>query len=244
LTAAERTWTFAELDARVDAVTRGLTASGVRGPDRVALMSDNRPELLLGFLGVFRAGACLVPLNAQLTAEEFTYQLSDSGATTLLHSDRFADIAADVPDAILPASMDGAQAHWFEPSHRKAPAPEVTLDSAAWLFYTSGTTGLPKGATLTHRNLVAVVSHWLADLERMDPTDRLLHVAPLTHGAGFQSLVALAAGAHQFLLPDGFDAARVLDALRRLEITRTWMVPTHIRLLLDHRGLLVWPAVA
>jgi len=107
-------------------------------------------------------------------------------------------------------------------------------DDAAWIFYTSGTTGRPKGAMLSHSVLNFVTVSWLADLTPLDETDVTLHAAPLSHGAGFHALAATARATHQIILDSvSFDTAVALDAIRSHGVTNTWMVPTQIVMLTD-----------
>ena len=109
-------------------------------------------------------------------------------------------------------------------------------DAAGWLFYTSGTTGRPKGAVISHRNLVFVVVSWCADLYCLRADDVVLHCAPLSHGAGFHALAAVARGA-QNLVHDRFDPELVLSDIARYRVTTSWLVPTQVRMLLDSPAL-------
>ena len=111
---------------------------------------------------------------------------------------------------------------------------DVGRDDLAWLFYTSGTTGRPKGAMLSHGILGFVTASWLADITPMDERDVTLHAAPLSHGAGFHALAAIARGAHQ-VIPEqkSFDAGGVLGLMAETKVTNTWLVPTQIVMLLD-----------
>ena len=111
-------------------------------------------------------------------------------------------------------------------------AVDVDRDDLAWLFYTSGTTGRPKGAMLTHGVLGFVTASWLADLTPLDERDVTLHAAPLSHGAGFHALAATARGALQVIPPDPhFDPAGILGLLAAEGVTNTWLVPTQIVML-------------
>ena len=110
----------------------------------------------------------------------------------------------------------------------------VDRDALAWLFYTSGTTGRPKGAMLTHGNLDFVTASWLADLTPLTEVDVTLHAAPLSHGAGFHALAATARGARQVLPSSArFEPDTILELLARERVTNTWMVPTQIVMLTD-----------
>jgi long-chain acyl-CoA synthetase len=114
------------------------------------------------------------------------------------------------------------------------PPAEVDPSEIAWLFYTSGTTGQPKGAMLSHAVLYFVTVSWLADLTPLDETDVTLHAAPLSHGAGFHALAATARAAHQVIAPTvSFDPVVILDLVRDMGVTNTWMVPTQIVMLTE-----------
>jgi long-chain acyl-CoA synthetase len=121
---------------------------------------------------------------------------------------------------------------------RRPEGPGTTDDDVAWLAYTSGTTGRPKGAMLTHGNLTFVAVSWLADLQRLEPEDVGLVAAPLTHGAGMMALAFVMKAAAQVILqPSGFDAARFLSDVATHRVTHTWLVPTQIKMVLDHPDL-------
>ena len=237
------------LDRRTNALARGLGDLGVVPGDRVGVLMRNRPEMLEAMYACFKAGFCLVPLNSRFTEDEVAYHVSDSGAVAVLTDVEGAEavLAATVgvPSAVhvVVAGTDaipgGAYGHEeIVAATDDAPATiAVDRDDLAWLFYTSGTTGRPKGAMLTHGNLAFVTASWLADLTPMTDADVTLHVAPLSHGAGFHALAATARGAHQ-VIPSGmrFEPAAVLQLMRETRVANTWMVPTQIIMLLDHLG--------
>lgn len=230
VTWGERTQTWAELDQRSDALAKALRGAGMRTGDRIAVVMQNRPELLETMYAAFKAGLVFVPLNSKLSPSEIDYHLADSGAAALI-SDR------EVPDA--PATVLVTGPHYEAVlSANLGCAPELTdvaPDAAAWLFYTSGTTGRPKGAVLSHGALSFVIASWLADLTPMDQHDVTLHAAPLSHGAGFHALAATARGAHQVIAAwERFSPAAALELMREHAVTNTWLVPTQITMLTDH----------
>jgi long-chain acyl-CoA synthetase len=243
VTWGDRTLTYAELDRRTNALARGLASLGLRKGDRVGVLMRNRPELIEAMFACFKAGFCLVPLNSRLTAHEIRYHVANSGAVAVLTDDDGADTVAGAELARVEVVVAGGGAppaggHDHEAvigaADASAAVVPVDRDDLAWLFYTSGTTGRPKGAMLSHGILGFVTASWLADLSPMDERDVTLHAAPLSHGAGFHALAATARGAHQ-VIPTGsrFDPTAVLDLMARARVTNTWLVPTQIVMLMD-----------
>lgn len=228
------TLTYRQLDDRVDALAAGLLSLGVRRGDRVAVLAWNRPEVIEVMFAVFKLGLVLVPLNARYTAGEVAYHLTDPGVGVLVHGPEFESLASDAvgqaPSVRHVLAMGG---NYEEVVADQLGAPDATVDvdpgETCWLFYTSGTTGRPKGAMLTHANLLFVVLGWVADLTPLTPDSVVLHAAPLSHGAGFHALAAVAKGATQVIpASTTATAAETLDLLADAGITDTWMVPTQI----------------
>ncbi|HTC81797.1 MAG TPA: long-chain fatty acid--CoA ligase [Acidimicrobiia bacterium] len=246
VTWGDRTLSYRDLDRRSDALARGLAGLGVRPGARVGVYMRNRPEVLEAMFACFKAGYCLVPLNSRLTADEVAFQLGDAGAAAIVtdgEGQLVAGAGAEGTGATVvvasphPSLDDGAhdlEAVVAAGGDRGGAAVPVERDHLAWLFYTSGTTGRPKGAMLSHGNLAFVTASWLADLTPLSEDDVTLHAAPLSHGAGFHALAATARGAHQ-VIPTGtrFDPVAVLDLLRGSGTTNTWLVPTQIVMLTD-----------
>jgi long-chain acyl-CoA synthetase len=183
---------------------------------------------------VFRSGATLVPCNARLTVDELRFLIDDSGALVVITDPTHAATArAAAGSARVCVAGEDLDAVLAEGGVGLPPA-EVDPADIAWLFYTSGTTGHPKGAMLSHGVLHFVTVSWLADLTPLDETDVTLHAAPLSHGAGFHALAATARAAHQ-VIPStaSFDPAAILTLINEMGVTNTWMVPTQIVMLVD-----------
>jgi acyl-CoA synthetase (AMP-forming)/AMP-acid ligase II len=250
----ERSLTYGELDARVDALAAGLTKLGLRRGDRIGFIMWNRPEILEVFYAAFKLGLCAVPLNARITADEIRYHLEDSGAAALVHGPEFVDEVAKAVDGLEGLghvlSLDGATPReadvevleYEDVVEPNLGAPDATvdvdMDDPCWLFYTSGTTGRPKGAMLTHKNMAFLAMGWAADLMPLTPHDVTLHAAPLTHGAGFHALAAVMKGCtHIIPASASFDAGTILALIESEGVTNTWMVPTQINRLVQS-GLL------
>jgi len=230
--------TYQELDRRVDALAQGLTRLGLATGDRVILWLNNCPEFIETFFACWKLGLVAVPVNARLTGGEVAFHAQDCGAAAMVYGPEFAADAGNIPVAHhLSAGHGGACGHLIAGNSGAADQTRPLPDSApAWLFYTSGTTGRPKGATLTHGNLTFVTVSWCADLQCLQPEDVVLHCAPLSHGAGFHALAAIARAAGNVIHPL-FDPSVVLEDISRYQVTSVWLVPTQIRLLLDDKGL-------
>jgi len=236
--------TYRELDARSAALAAAIRVGGARPGDCVGVYLNNRPEYLESMYAAFRGGFVLVPLNRRASHDEVRYQLHDCGARVLITDDIDAAhemTAGDLQVVCVAEARDIPYGCVSYDDVVKAPREEfgfepvdVDDEHPAWIFYTSGTTGRPKGATLSHRALTFVVVSWLADLTPMNDADRTLHACPLTHAAGFHAMAAVARGAHQLILPPGsFKPREVLALMRDQAITNTWMVPTQIVLLTE-----------
>ena len=245
---------YRELDDRVNSLAAGLTELGLSTGDRIGFIMWNRPELLEVLFAAFKLGLCVVPLNARFNSEEIVYHLGDPRATTIVHGPEFRDdieAALDrTPSVKQVISLDGARpaasaatVHDYEDliaAHPGAPDATVEVDpgTICWLFYTSGTTGRPKGAMLSHANLMFVTVGWVADLMPLQPEDVTLHAAPLTHGAGFHALAAIAKGSAN-VIPEkpAFDADATLELIEREGVTNTWLVPTQVNRLAQSPAL-------
>jgi len=179
---------YAELSARVARLAGGLRARGLARGDRVALAMKNCPEYLEALFACWHAGLTAVPVNAKLHAREFTYILENSGARLAFVT---PDLEAAIPGGLSVASVEYRQMSAMDPIAAEDVAPE----DVAWLFYTSGTTGVPKGAMLTHRNLLTASQAYYADIDRLGPGDSILHAAPMSHGSGVYAIPHVAAGA-------------------------------------------------
>jgi fatty-acyl-CoA synthase len=232
--AGDRRLTYPELAERIDRVSTLLAARGVSSGDRVAYLGPNAPEFLETLFGCGQLGAILVPLNTRLTAEELAFQLTDAGAVLAIVD---AELAHLVP-ADLPRLTVGAAGASYEPAlmasepvHREA---AVQLGDPAVILYTSGTTGHPKGAVLTHGNLTWNSFNVLVDYD-VTSRDVALILSPLFHAAslGMGALPTLLKGGTLVLQPR-FEAGAVLRAIEEHRITSLSGVPTTFQFLVDH----------
>ena len=219
--------TYRELTERVARLAGGLRAQGLAPGDRVLLSLENCGEFLELLFGCWAAGLCAVPANARLHPREVEFIAEDSGARLLVATPVLAEALAPLAGAV--ASLDRVVATrsaeydglFGEPLGAD---PGQPADSA-WLFYTSGTTGRPKGAVLTHRNLVFMSQCYYADIDQLDERDTHVLAAPVSHGAGLYALPFLLKGAHQIVLPH-FDVEAILDVIARHPRVSMFAAPT------------------
>ena len=219
--------TYRELTERVARLAGGLRARGLAPGDRVLLSLENCGEFFELLFGCWAAGLCAVPANARLHPREVEFIAEDSGARLLVATQVLAEALAPLAGAV--ASLDRVVATrsaeydglFGEPLGAD---PGQPADSA-WLFYTSGTTGRPKGAVLTHRNLVFMSQCYYADIDQLDERDTHVLAAPVSHGAGLYALPFLLKGAHQIVLPH-FDVAAILDVIARHPRVSMFAAPT------------------
>ncbi|OQO93081.1 p-hydroxycinnamoyl-CoA synthetase [Saccharomonospora piscinae] len=230
---ADTVLTYAELDTRVTRLARHWRERGVRAGDRVAHLGPNRPAFLECLFAAGLLGAVFVPLNVRLSEAELARILAHCGARFLDHAPEHADRGTRLASAANLTVLDGAPARERGPV-RERPDEPVSLEDPAVLLYTSGSTGAPKGVTLTHGNLTWNCVNVLVESDVA--TDEVtLVVAPLFHAAalGMSCLPTLLKGG-AVVLHDQFDPAEVLAAVERHRITWMFGVPRMFDALAAH----------
>lgn len=230
--------TFRESAARVMTLA-GAMRDGLKlkPGDRVAVFAKNGPDYAETLYAIWWAGLAAVPVNAKLHRSEVQYILEHSGAKLVFTSDDVAETAAQgLPDAVPLISFGSAQ-HQALLQADSRPIQNVAPDDLAWLFYTSGTTGRPKGAMLTHRNLMAMTWGYFSCIDRLEPGGAILHAAPMSHGSGLYILPHLARGCCQ-VTPEsgGFDPAEIFDTIAAWPDTSMFAAPTMVNRLTRHTG--------
>jgi fatty-acyl-CoA synthase len=257
-----RRWTFADLAAGVDRVARGLVALGVEPGERVALWLVNRPEWIEAAFAVMRIGAVLVPVNTRLRTDDVGYVLEQSGAATLIVAERSGpvdylgmvralvplDAAGDPPrlpalrHIVLlagvpqPGTLDWAgllaAGEAVSPAALRARADAVDPEDLAFLMYTSGTTGFPKGVMHAHRLIRNVTDR--AFRLAITEHDAIMMYLPLFHLFAFSEgmLTSMLTGARQ-VLTEGFDADESLALIERERATIVHGFDTHFKELGD-----------
>ncbi|MER6694774.1 beta-ketoacyl synthase N-terminal-like domain-containing protein, partial [Streptomyces minutiscleroticus] len=235
---AARSVTYAELHTRTGRIAGHLAAHRLQPGDRAAILLGNGVDVIESYFGILRADGISVPLNPHVTEAELTHLLDDSGARLLItdaaHATAFESLLRDRPDLRLVVTGEGpapAGALSFEQLARTEPAvaarDDLGLDDPAWMLYTSGTTGRPKGVLSTQRNCLWSVAACYVPVPGLGPEDRVVWPLPLFHSLSHIACVhaVTAVGATARIL-DGFAPQDVLEAVREESATFLAGVPT------------------
>ncbi len=234
--------TYAEFNREINRAAHGLRALGVNHGDRVAYLDLNHPRFFVTLFAAAKLGAIFVPLNFRLTAPELSFIIGDAGVHTLVHDEMFAPVVDAIRDElpvrnlICPVARDGVRP-WSDVVHDQRDSEldnQVDPDDVAVIMYTSGTTGQPKGAMLTHGNFLWNNINALLGYDTL-ADDRTLVVAPLFHigGLNVTPLSAFLKGA-MVVLERSFDPTRVLEEIPAHRITTMFGVPAMFLFMSQH----------
>ena len=234
ITAGGQTITYGAFEDHVARIAGGLRARhGLKPGARVALVMDNCGAYLPALFGIWRAGLAAVPINSKLHPKEVAWILDNSATAFVVASESHAAaltaLASPLPRLIVAESKDW---HAFLRSDPLTATP-TDPTAEAWLFYTSGTTGRPKGAVLTHRNLLFAAHAYYADIDWIDDTDTYINAAALSHGAGLYALPHILRGSHQIVL-DRFEPAEILALFSTHKNVSMFAAPTMVSRLINH----------
>lgn len=237
-------WTWRDLDQRVSALAAAMVQRGVTPGSCVVLDGPNHPEFIQAMFAIWRAGAVVAPVNSRLHDSDIASIASVCKPVAMIaHDSATAHVAAvvsavDLDAGVLTWDAEAENPLWEETAEDEAgrlcDAP-VWCDDPAWYFFTSGTSGTPKAAILTHHQLGYVVTNHIADLmPTIDETHTSLVVAPLSHGAGVHLLPQVARGA-KTVLPSNpsLTPAEAWELIEREHVTNMFTVPTIIKLLVE-----------
>ncbi len=239
----ERRLTWADLARRVGGLSTGLAELGIERGAVVAVLMRNCLEHLECWLGLPSGGLVLNTLNVRLTLTELAFILDDCEAVALITDDAFLTTARELADrcasvhhliyAGVGESPEDTRSYAELVATTPLPPPRVSGDDLAGIFYTGGTSGLPKGVMLTHGNLVANAKHMLIAMG-YQPRDRYLHAGPMFHLADGSCTYALTwVGATHVTVPS-FEPRLVAAAIEAERITAMVLVPTMINMLVNH----------
>jgi acyl-CoA synthetase (AMP-forming)/AMP-acid ligase II len=221
------TITYGELTGRAARLAGSLRETlGRSVQERVILYMENCPEFFEILLACWTAGLCPVPVNSKLHPKEVAYIVEKTKAKLLFTTPALADSAPGAEGGgVVSIATDRYRA--LLKGQTLSPWSAAPADPA-WLFFTSGTTGRPKGAVLTHRNLLFMSHAYFADIDFLDDNDTILHLAPLSHGSGLYALPHLFKGSHNVVVSGSFDPGRIVDVIARHRNVSFFAAPTMV----------------
>jgi long-chain acyl-CoA synthetase len=237
--------TFAQWAQRCAHLARQFEAAGLKSGDRIALFMHNHPRYLEIMFGAWWAGLAVVPINAKLHVREAQWIVDNAQASwAFVTSDVTTDTGEQLGGLQRVIDVDSAEADalWAIPAEANVkatppikPITERQSDDLAWLFYTSGTTGRPKGVMITHRNLMTMGLAYFTDVDAITDQDAIAYAAPMSHGAGLYAIPHLMAGArHVIPASGGFDAAELFALGAALGALSLFAAPTIVKRLVDY----------
>lgn len=236
--------TYADFHQRALAIGGNLRALGCEPGDRVAFCLANSPRILELIFGCFAAGLVVVPINARLHVREIGYIVGNAGARILVYDPEYADgidanpqSFAGLEHRVCIGSVSGAMpfARLLDESQALKSPHEAKAEDVCWLFYTSGTTGRPKGAIWNHRMVRVVIMNYLADVHDIQPGEKVLHAAPMSHGSGIVALPTVARAATNVVFDrSSFEPKALFAAIQQLRISHiAFLAPTQIIKMLE-----------
>ncbi|NMM27133.1 MAG: long-chain fatty acid--CoA ligase [Glaciimonas sp.] len=240
---------YAQLNQHVRALAHWMRHTlGLNPGDRITLVMKNCPEYLELMLASWHAGLCVVPANNKLHPNEINYMLRDSGSRACMTQGALFESLQPVASTITDLQLVDVASDSYRQA-LESPALDVAGDDdreLAWLFYTSGTTGRPKGVMLSHANLVSMAMHFYADLQSVANDDVLVHVAPMSHGSGLYSIPYWIKGALQVVPKSGgLDEAELFGLFAHYDKVSMFASPTIVQRMVHHaqQHPVSWPGL-
>lgn len=242
----EKSYTYKEINGRINQLSRGLQTLGIDKGDRVAYLAPNTVGMFEGFYGVLQLGAVIVPLNTRLQPEEYVYIINNSGAKALFVDQELFDFISPIREQLETITTivvhgksqdeDGLVAYdqWLANFNSDAiDRPEIDEQDLATLLYTSGTTGKPKGVMLTHRNNYL---HALNSMHYLKVTDRdvLLHILPMFHVNGWGTPFYYTANGATHVCLRHVRADEIFKKIENHGVTVMNMAPTVLNAILEY----------
>jgi long-chain acyl-CoA synthetase len=227
--------TYADLAHRSARLAGGLQKLGLKPGDRVAIAAKNCVEYVEAIHAVWHAGLAAVPANAKLHGREFGFIIEQSGARVCFASKGLdEEIAPHAPDNLKHLIVLGGKDYDALAAADAIAVETRAGDDLAWIFYTSGTTGRPKGAMLSHRSLAQAAFAYLSEVDATLPGDAILHAAPLSHGSGMYMMPHVARlGINVIPESGGFEPDEIFNLFAAWPRTSMFAAPTMVKRLVD-----------
>jgi len=236
-------FTYRMVDERANRLANAVLALGLKKGDRCAILFYNRAEWLEAYFGLARIGVIAVPVNFRFTAPEAEYVLNHSEPKALIYEEAFLPLVDAIRSRVpsfrhfvcLGRSGDRDYAAWLEAASPSEPDCRVEETDPLLIAYTSGTTGFPKGAVISHRKMVIHFALVPAQYGNINHTDRMLVVMPLFHSNSiwFSEIMVMMGGSMVIYPSGGFDPEEILRTISEEEITLMSVVPTMLTMILN-----------
>ena len=216
--------TYRDFWLAVCALRAHLEKEGIKLGDRIAVYLPNCPEFLVAFYAVWSMGAVIVPINSKLHTREVSWILENAECSYVL-GDAVLSTKISMPDITVFTPK------WEHLSTDAELSPvSCSFNDLAWLFYTSGTTGKPKGVMITHGMIKTMALSYFADVDQVYPSDTTLYAAPMSHGAGLYSIMHVLAGTrHAIPVSGGFDEEEIFNLAEKLNNIHMFAAPTMVK---------------
>lgn len=228
--------TYMQFAQQAAAAGARLQQQGIQPGDRIALYMANRVEYLVLMYACWWVGAVVVPVNYKLHIKEAAWIAQNAEASLVFSDSGLCFDPGDLPEHCGEVGVDSGIIQFNTDFADVLPAPQsLPSQHLAWLFYTSGTTGRPKGVMLTHENLMTMSLCYPLDVDDVSAEDASCYAAPMSHGAGLYNLVFVRVGARH-VVPEsrGFDGAEILQLAQTLGNMTMFAAPTMIKRMVQH----------
>jgi acyl-CoA synthetase (AMP-forming)/AMP-acid ligase II len=232
--------TYYQANARINRLANALRRLGIQKGSNVAILLHNCPQFIEILFACFKAGIGTVPLNFRLHPKECAFIIDNSEAVAVFLGEDFKNslytLKREMPKVkhyvCVSEPLEGMISYetLLQGQSTAFVDEKVERDDLAWLFYTSGTTGRPKGAMLTHHVLMMMTMNFYADMSPLGPEDVILHAAPLSHGSGLYGIPNVAkAAANVILHTKSFEPKAVFETIERRGVTNMFVAPAMIK---------------
>jgi len=238
--------TYLELNSQVNRLANALMGMGVKKGDRVAVLADNCPEYVMVYFAVAKGGMIVMPISTTLDSDGIAYTINGSEANTVIFGEKYADLIhsmrsglSTVRNYIVIGKAPGVASYQEIVSRHSSDEPLVTINEndIAWLCYTSGTTGAPKGVMLSHKNIISNVKDMIISGYPTGRNEINFSLVPLSHATGMlQPLLYYIVGATNVLL-EKYDPKLVLETIQRERATASIITSPLLAPIIDYPGV-------